>query len=57
MAQTMEIEIDTAAGVLEELMDALASGTITGIVLTRNGKAAARLAPPDSSSGDASDPD
>jgi hypothetical protein len=42
---------------LEELMDALASGTITDIVLTRNGKAAARLAPPDSSSGDASDPD
>ena len=43
MADKVEIEIEAAADVLEELMDALSNGTITEVVFTRNGKPAARL--------------
>jgi antitoxin (DNA-binding transcriptional repressor) of toxin-antitoxin stability system len=57
MAEKMEIDIEAAADVLEELMDALANGTITAVVLTRNGTAAARLVSIDSGTNDATDPD
>lgn len=47
----VHIDIDIAAQILEELMDALEKGEMTSIILTREGKPAAKLILPSSGSG------
>jgi len=52
MTGQVHIDIEIAADILEDLLDVLANGEMTSIVLTREGKPAAKLVPP--SSGPAS---
>jgi antitoxin (DNA-binding transcriptional repressor) of toxin-antitoxin stability system len=48
MTGQVHIDIEIAADILEDLMDALANGEMTSIVLTREGRPAAKLVPPSS---------
>lgn len=47
MSKDVSIDIEHAAADLERLFDALENGEISSIVLTRDGKPAARLVPAD----------
>lgn len=48
MTGQIHIDIEIGANVLEKLLDALSRGEMTSIILTRERKPAARLAPPSS---------
>jgi antitoxin (DNA-binding transcriptional repressor) of toxin-antitoxin stability system len=50
MTGQVHIDIEIAADILEDLMDALANGEMTSIVLTKEGRPAAKLVPPSSRS-------
>lgn len=50
MTGQVHIDIEIAADILEDLLDALARGEMTSIILTREGKPAAKLVPPSSRS-------